>query len=66
MNPKVLSTKQLQFLKMILKLHNDTYCEFVCMYPQVVKYVIADNEYNGIQKSALNVVRSDYIRYRNS
>ena len=63
MAKKTLSTKQKKFLEMIIKLHKDGYCEFVCVFPQVVRNVIADNEYNDIAQTALNVVRNDYIKY---
>lgn len=59
----VLSTKQKNFLEMITELSNSSGSHFQCAYPSIVRTVIADNEYDTIQRVALNRVRKDYIKY---
>jgi hypothetical protein len=60
-----LTDKQREFLQTIAKLHNDDYCLFRCNHPSIVGDAIIDGGYSNLQRTYLNNVRADYIKWLN-
>jgi len=66
MHSNSLSTKQLEFLIMIVRLHNDLYCSYKCSNITVVERVIYTKKYDVFQKTVLNIIRKQYVEYLRS
>lgn len=60
-----LTDEQMEFLHLIVKIHNDCYSGFMCNWPAAVERALRNQEYNSGEAKALNWVRADYIKWKN-